>query len=231
VLSRLASRSKEVLYRLGLDDRARLEISQFVHGLAWSLGALGDTASSRVREHASAEYVHLGCGYERLPGFVNCDRMRNDAVEVVIDLRGALPFATGSVKGIFHQHFLEHVDHPRAARNVFRESARILRPGGYLRVGVPDLERYIEAYKKKDRAFAELVGLGTFDHAAQIMNFVFGHAHRFIYDFDALRTELELAGFREVRRAGHRDSADPMLNQDNPSPGRLAETLFVEARR
>ncbi|APR82160.1 Hypothetical protein A7982_07509 [Minicystis rosea] len=225
MLSRVVSRSKEVLYRLGLDDRARIEVSQFVRGLAAELQRAPKQAP---RE---AEYVHLGCGYERLPGFVNCDRMRNDAVDVVVDLRGSLPFASGSVKGIFHQHMLEHIDYPRGARHVLAESARVLRPGGLLRVGVPDLERYMEAYRAKDTTFAELVGVGRIDHAAEILNFVFGHMHRFIYDFDMLRAELERAGFRDVRRAEHRDSADPMLNQDNPSPGRLAESLFVEARR
>jgi predicted SAM-dependent methyltransferase len=225
MLSRLASRSKEVLYRLGLDERARIEVSHFVRGLA------SDLRSAPERTQREADYVHLGCGYERLHGFVNCDRMRDAAVDVIVDLRGALPFATGSVKGIFHQHALEHIDYPRGARHLLAESARVLRPGGLLRLGVPDLERYVNAYRSNDTEFARLVGAGAVEHASQILNFAFGHAHRFLYDYDALRVELEMAGFRAIRRADHRDSADPMLNQDNPSPGRLAETLFVEARR
>lgn len=226
MLKQLASRSKEILYQLGLDDRARLEVSLFVRGLASDL-----QRRRSVPATAAADHVHLGCGFERLPGFVNCDRMATPAVDVVVDLRGRLPFSTGSVKGIFHQHVLEHVDYPRGVRHLLRESARVLRPGGYARIGVPDLARYVEAYQRGDRSFAETVGIGAVDHPAQILNYAFGHAHRFLFDYDALRAELQMAGFRDVRRAGHRDSEDPVLNQDNPSPGRLAETLFVEARR
>lgn len=217
--------SKELLYQLGLDDRARIEVAGFARALVSGLDRFVH------RPPATADYVHIGCGHERLPGFVNCDRMSTPATDFVLDLVGPLPFAEGSVKGIFHQHVFEHIDWPRGARHLLAESARVLAPGGYLRFGVPDLRRYVDAYLAGDRAFATLEGIEEVEHAAQILNHAFAHGHRFLYDYEALRAELERAGFRDVRRAGHRDSADPMLDQDNPSPSRLAETLFVEARR
>ena len=157
--------------------------------------------------------------------------MHTPATDFVLDLLGPLPFPDGSVKGIFHQHVFEHIDYPRGARHVLAESARVLAPGGYLRLGVPDLRRYVDAYLAGDKGFAVTAGIGEVEYAAQILNYAFGHGHRFLYDDEALRAELEHAGFRHVRRAGHRDSADPMLDQDNPSAGRLAETIFVEAQR
>jgi predicted SAM-dependent methyltransferase len=225
MLTRALAASKEVLYQLGLDDKARVEVASFARGLVARLDRLGHRPPER------ADYLHIGCGYERLPGFVNCDRMRTPATDFVLDLLGPFPFADGSVKGIFHQHVFEHIDYPRGARHVLAESARVLAPGGYLRLGVPDLRRYVDAYLAGDRGFGVTAGIGEVEYAAQILNYAFGHGHRFLYDEEALRVELGRAGFRHVRRAGHRDSRDPILNQDNPSAARLAETIFVEAQR
>src|ERR1700734_130053 len=140
MLTRALAASKEVLYQLGLDDKARVEVASFARGLVARLDRLGHPPPAR------GGYPHLGRGYERLPGFVNCDRMRTPATDFVLDLLGPLPFADGSVKGIFHQHVFEHIDYPRGARHVLAESARVLAPGGYLRLGVPDLRRYVDAY-------------------------------------------------------------------------------------
>jgi hypothetical protein len=97
-------------------------------------------------------------------------------------------------------------------------------------MGVPDLARYVEAYRRFDKEFAQTIGIHDLRVAAQILNHAFAHGHRFLYDFDALRAELNDAGFRDVRKASFRDSVDPMLNRDNDEPSRLTETLFVEAR-
>jgi predicted SAM-dependent methyltransferase len=225
MLPRVLEASKEILYQLGLDHRARVEVSSFARGLLSGFDRIAHPAPR------TADYLHIGCGYERLPGFVNCDRMTTPATDFVLDLVGPLPFADGSVKGIFHQHVFEHIDWPRGARHVLAESARVLVPRGHLRFGVPDLRRYVDAYLAGDKSFAATAGIGDVSTPAEILNYAFGHGHRFLYDYEALRFELERAGFRDVRRASHRDSADPMLNQDNPSAARLAETIFVEARR
>lgn len=225
MFQRITAGSKEILYRLGLDEQARSEVAFFVRSLIADLERLAE------RPPSDATYLHFGCGLDRFDGFVNCDRVRTPATDCVVDVRGRLPFRTASVSGIFHQHVFEHVDYPRGARRFLEESARVLRPGGRLRMGVPDLARYVDAYVRRDAEFARRVGLGEIEFAARILNHAFGHGHRFLYDFEALRVELERAGFREVRRAGHRDSADPMLNRDNDRPDRTTDTLFVEARR
>jgi SAM-dependent methyltransferase len=219
---------KARLYDLGLDETARIELSTFVRGAI-------ATTTERLRHPRPAphpgDYLHVGCGSERLPGFINVDRVRTPATDVVVDVRRILPFATASVRGIFHQHAFEHIDRSLGGRTLLRESARVLVPGGTLRVGVPDLAKYVDAYLRFDRQFAQAVGIPDVRAAAQILNHAFAHGHRFLYDFDAICLELGDAGFREMRRAGFRDSVDPMLNHDNGSPSRLTETLFVEARR
>jgi predicted SAM-dependent methyltransferase len=219
---------KARLYDLGLDETARIELSTFVRG------AIATTTEKLLHPRQAVQggdYLHLGCGSERLAGFTNVDRMRTPATDLVVDVRRTLPFATASVRGIFHQHAFEHIDRSIGGRTLLRESARVLVPGGTLRIGVPDLAKYVEAYLRFDRQFVQAVGIADVRAAAQILNHAFAHGHRFLYDFDAIRLELSDAGFRDVRKAEFRDSVDPMLNRDNDSPSRLAETLFVEARR
>jgi predicted SAM-dependent methyltransferase len=222
----LRDRVKAALYRLGLDDVARIELVHFVKGLPYA----GSDVFFGGREYG-ADYLHLGCGTHRIDDFLNVDRIRTEATDVVVDMRRRLPLATGSVRGIFHQHALEHIDLAHGARTLMRESFRVLRSDGRLRIGVPDLRSYVDAYLRNDHDFADRLGLGPLRYSAEILNHAFASGHRFLYDYEALEFELRAAGFRDVRRASHRDSSDPMLNQDNPSPGRIAETIFVEARR
>jgi predicted SAM-dependent methyltransferase len=224
----VASYLKARLYDLGLDDDGRAELAGFSRGLV-AAGVELVGAKLRAPVKGRSEYLHIGCGVERLPGFVNVDRVRTPATDAIVDMRHPLPFATGSFRGVFHQHAFEHIDYPKGARMLLRESARVLASGGILRMGVPDLARYVDAYLRGDAAFATLIGVPNCEHRAQIINQAFRHGHRFLYDFEALEFELARAGFRSARRASFRDSADPMLNQDRDEPSRHAETLFVEA--
>ena len=75
-----------------------------------------------------------------------------DPEVIVHDLRKGIPAPDDSVDAVYHSHVLEHID--REIAPVFlRECLRVLRPGGVLRVVVPDLEKSAEDYL---RAISEL---------------------------------------------------------------------------
>lgn len=63
-----------------------------------------------------------------------------------------IPLPDGSVMAFYASHLLEHLDDGQAAR-LLREFHRALRPGGLLRLVVPDLPRHIDEYRR-DPAFA-----------------------------------------------------------------------------
>jgi SAM-dependent methyltransferase len=64
---------------------------------------------------------------------------------IVHDLRKGIPAPDDSVDVVYHSHVLEHID--RDIAPIFlRECLRVLRPGGILRVAVPDLEKYARDY-------------------------------------------------------------------------------------
>lgn len=63
----------------------------------------------------------------------------------VHDLSRGIPFPDASVDVVYSSHVLEHLDREVAPRFI-RECARVLRPGGLIRVVVPDYERYCRNY-------------------------------------------------------------------------------------
>lgn len=61
------------------------------------------------------------------------------------DLRGGIPYPNERFDVAYHSNFLEHLDR-RDAEAFLRECRRVLRPGGILRVVVPDLAVQARAY-------------------------------------------------------------------------------------
>jgi SAM-dependent methyltransferase len=81
-------------------------------------------------------FLNLGCGTNREPNHINVDAFATVNPDVVWDLNVTpYPWAANSVDGIMMYHVLEHLDNWWEA---FTECARILKPGGYLRIHVPD---------------------------------------------------------------------------------------------
>ena len=63
------------------------------------------------------------------------------------DLRTPLPFPDNYADAIYCSHFLEHLDVKKADK-FLSECLRCLKPGGVLRVVVPDFERMAKDYLK-----------------------------------------------------------------------------------
>jgi ubiquinone/menaquinone biosynthesis C-methylase UbiE len=61
-------------------------------------------------------------------------------------LRRGIPFPSDIFDCVYHSHFLEHVD-PDAVPTLLRECGRVLKPGGILRIVVPDLHVLVQKYQ------------------------------------------------------------------------------------
>lgn len=71
------------------------------------------------------------------------------------DLSTGIPFAGDSVDIVYHSHVLEHLDRP-VARAFLQEAHRVLKPGGIIRVVVPDFESACRSYLQDiDRCTSE----------------------------------------------------------------------------
>ena len=98
-------------------------------------------------------YLNLGCGNKFHPAWTNVDVVARGNSVIGHDLRKGISFPDGKFDVVYHSHLLEHF--PRAQALPFlRECYRVLKPGGIIRVAVPDLERIARVYLQ---AFEEAV--------------------------------------------------------------------------
>jgi predicted SAM-dependent methyltransferase len=135
--------------------------------------------------------LHLGCGPVHAPGFIHVDLLPAPHVHVVTNLDDLNAFADGSVDLVYASHCLEHFGHHQSL-DVLREWVRVLRPGGLLRVSVPDFQRISAAHA----AGVPLEALNGFLFGQQ--DYPLNH-HHVAFDEPMLRSLLERAGVEQVR--------------------------------
>ena len=89
--------------------------------------------------------LNLGCGGRFHPDWENVDFAPKSQSVRAHDLRKGIPYSDETFDVVYHSHVLEHFSKADGLR--FLERCRqVLRPGGTLRVVVPDLERIVQLY-------------------------------------------------------------------------------------
>ena len=89
--------------------------------------------------------ANLGCGSQICPDWINIDLVRTGPGVVAHDLSTGIPLPDASCEVVYHSHVLEHLRRSDA-QFFMRECFRVLKPGGILRVAVPDLEQICRQY-------------------------------------------------------------------------------------
>lgn len=167
--------------------------------------------------------LHLGCGWNHLDGWINIDLV-GGRTDLSWDLRKALPFAPSSVEAVFLEHVFEHMAYSETL-TVLGHVKTVLRPGGVLRVGVPDAGMYARWYAEDADGLKNLRwGRPT---AMMALREVFQeHAHVAAYDAETLILVLEAGGFpgAQVSQAG----TSRLLDVAPDMPERWDETVYVE---
>ena len=169
--------------------------------------------------------IHLGSGGEHKAGWVNID-LAGDPVEMAWNLARPLPFPDGVADAVFHEHLLEHI--PLAAGvGLMRESRRILKPGGVLRVGVPDAGRLLHSYVSHD-GYLEGLHPDRPTPLLAVQELFYWNRHCTMYDLDTLDFLARAAGFDGVER---REFGESNIHPVPDTERRRAETLYVETAR
>jgi predicted SAM-dependent methyltransferase len=218
--------------------------------------------------------LNLGAGLMSRPGWVNYDRSRvvyiarnahlrriarvagriglvskDDVLDWPentrsVDLTKAIPEPDDAAEAIFSSHMLEHV-RPEQAEFILRECFRVLRPGGVIRIAVPDLRRAAERYLDGDAEFFRGADgrpmADLFVESLHLRTRPKGNAierllrrvlrtdeggHRWMYDGDSMSRRLGDAGFRDIRIRRFRDSSHPEMGLLD---ARERDSVFVEA--
>lgn len=136
--------------------------------------------------------LHLGCGNKRIEGFVNIDAFYLPNVDAVDNVRHLRGYEPGSIELIYASNVLEHLGRWEYVPALKRWH-ELLKPGGILRLSVPNFEALCEYYmetKDLQTMYCALYG-------GQDSKYNF---HYWCWDFATLKRELEEAGYRNVRR-------------------------------
>jgi hypothetical protein len=205
-------------------------------------------------------YVQYGSGYSAPQGWLNFDAsltLRFERVPVVGrlytrnssrfpeattygDVVAGLPIPTGSCRGVYASHVLEHLT-LADCRSALRETRRILQAGGIFRLIVPDLRIFAARYVAADLSdadashrFMEETYLGTHSRPSSLSeraSAILGRSrHLWMWDEASLAAELRLAGLTEIRRATFGDSPDEMF-QAVEEEHRFVDACALQATR
>ncbi len=210
--------------------------------------------------------LNIGCGDAPTPGWINYDNspavwlarsplltrllrwvgiIDDGNVEFIARCRrlgirhadgsGRIPHADRSVDVVYSSHMIEHLDR-HEAELFLAECLRVLKPGGVLRLSVPNLRWSILEYMEKGNADHFIAQLqfdvdkprGVVGRLHRLLTG--GRGHHWMYDGSSLSRLVEGCGFRvvEVLPAGQTRLTDP---GELDLREREIESLYLEAER
>jgi SAM-dependent methyltransferase len=102
--------------------------------------------------------LNLGCGSRFHTDWENVDFVSASPNVKAFDLRKGIPYPDATFDVVYHSHLLEHLN-KRFAPVFLQQCRRVLKPGGVIRVAVPDLEKIARTYLESlEKASRELPG-------------------------------------------------------------------------
>lgn len=182
-------------------------------------------AGSRTR----VRRLNWGCGTGARRGWINSDRTAGAGVDLVADIREGLPIESATIDYAVGVNTLQELAFPELMPALV-ELLRVLRPGGTLRLVVPDLDAGIRAYTKHDDRL--LVAPDQVrSRGGRFIAHLLGCGHsRTLFTFDFLEELLLDAGFVDVTRCRPGETASrhqEIVELD----GRERDGIFIEATR
>jgi SAM-dependent methyltransferase len=190
----------------------------------WSSPA---SSSSSVLREPGVRRLNWGSGTSRAPGWINSDFRDDPGVDLPCDIRDGLPLESGSVDYAVSVHALQELPLDDVVP-ALRELRRVLRPGGALRLILPDLDRGIEAYRRGDRDYFIVPDENARSLGGKLITHVLWYGYsRTLFTRDFIEELLGRAGFAQVHQCGYRQTTTPfpgIVELDN----RELESLFVE---
>lgn len=90
--------------------------------------------------------LNIGAGESNLPGFIPID------IQKGADASTKLPYEDGTVDEVYASHVLEHIHHSKTFPTI-QEWVRVLKPGGRIRIAIPDFEKVLKNVKDDPEKF------------------------------------------------------------------------------
>lgn len=174
--------------------------------------------------------LNWGCGPRGEPGWINSDQKTGPGIDISRDIREGLPLENNCLDYIVSIHALPEVPYPELVP-VLLELRRILKPGGVLRLALPDLNKGIQAYLRNDYDYFLVPDEDAKSIGAKFITQLIWYGYsRTLFTYDFIEELLYKAGYSHVIECGYQrtQSSHPgIVELDN----RESESLFVEAAK
>ena len=194
--------------------------------------------------------LHLGCGLQCIPGWLNIDLAESDCN---VDLaKGRLPWESAVFDVAVGRHVIEHLELLDELMPLLRELRRVMKTGGKVWLSCPDIEKLCRSYlnykmvdllEDRKKRFPQY-SLGQIP-PQHLLNDLFHQCsepsdrygfkpldqrlgvHKNLFDFELLKWALEEANFSAVKRVVETD----LLNCFPEFPPRNddAQSIYVYA--
>lgn len=223
----------------------------------------GADAASLCSRPVSDLWLNLGSGPVAQPGWVSIDRSPNLVLQRLpgvkralhkagllndahmahwspdikrIDMTKGLPYPDRSVAAIYSSHAFEHI-YLDEVRRILAECHRVLRPGGVIRLALPDGEQWArdllagihEPGEPPGLTYNMRLGSHTTTRPAGVRKLIGaagGHLHRWQPTRDLVRELLAENGFTDVVEREFQRGELPDIDRIETRP----ESFFFEAK-
>ena len=140
--------------------------------------------------------LHLGCGTKHIKGFTNIDIRYLPGVDEVNNIRFLRNYKNDSVDLIYACHVLEHFSRWEY-KNALTRWYEILKPGGILRLAVPNFSAIASRYIQTGN-LQEVMGLlyGGQDYDENY--------HFVTFDMNSMINDLSNIGFSSIEEYDHK---------------------------
>ncbi|CAN1533155.1 hypothetical protein MCEMSEM23_01470 [Rhabdaerophilaceae bacterium] len=144
-----------------------------------------------AQKNAGAIRLNLGCGHIPVEGYLNVDMRELPGVDIVAPVT-SLPFAAGEVEEIYGAHIAEHFPEHVFLNQVLPYWRDKLKPGGRLRLELPNGEAMVRAFQAGEVDFATLalIIMGGQEYE--------GDFHYAFYSPESMSKLLTAAGFTAI---------------------------------
>lgn len=215
--------------------------------------------------------LNLGCGAIRPEGWQNIDSSLNAHLQKIpvigklvpkmfksvqynsknllyMNLNKKWKYADNSVDVVYSSHTLEHLI-PRSVTLFLNEAFRTLKPGGVIRIVVPDLykicKRYINEYENTNEAdptkfimwALNLHREGQYGDRIGFFKKIiyekqgYPHQHKFMYDEKSLAEKFRQHGFVDIKSKTYGDSEYVAAIKDVEGKEESYLSVYLEAKK
>jgi len=173
--------------------------------------------------------LHVGCGRERLEGWINIDFQAYPGVDLVTDVTRGLFFQES--EAVYAEHFLEHLRVDQAV-DFLIACHRALRDGGAIRLTTPNLDWVWRTHYWLERDNPE----HKRQMALALNRAFYGWEHRFLWNREMLDVALTACGFEDLVWPRYQESGFELFrgierHETYQDFDDIPHVLIVEARK